>query len=66
MSKVDLLLQEISQLPQSDLEALAHEIQLKLEHLKKVKASLKRVKGAGKGVWNQDAQELVNQLREDR
>lgn len=66
MSKVDLIIQEINHLPQSDLEVLAREIQQKLERLKKVKAALKKVKGAGKGVWQVDAQELINQSREDR
>ncbi|MDO8366844.1 MAG: hypothetical protein Q7T20_08620 [Saprospiraceae bacterium] len=66
MSKVDLIIQEINHLPQSDLEILVREIQQKLERLKKVKAALKKVKGAGKGVWKIDAQEFVNQSREDR
>lgn len=66
MSKVDLIIQEISNLPQSDLEVLAAEIQQKLERLKRVKAALKKVKGAGKGVWEMDAQEFINQSREDR
>ncbi len=66
MSKIDLIIQEINHLPQSDLEVLAQEIQQKLERLKKVKAALKKVKGAGKGIWQIDAQEFVNQSREDR
>lgn len=66
MSKVDLIIQEISHLPQSDLEQLAREIQQKLERLKKVKAALKKVKGSGKGVWQVDAQEFINSSREDR
>jgi len=66
MSKVDLIILEINDLPQSDLEILAREIQQKLERLKKIKAALKKVKGAGKGVWQIDAQEFVNQSREDR
>ena len=66
MSKVDLIIQEINHLPQSDLEVLAREIQQKLERLKKVKAALKKVKGSGKGVWDGDAQEIINQSREDR
>ncbi|MBP6812461.1 MAG: hypothetical protein KA138_13120 [Saprospiraceae bacterium] len=66
MSKVDLIIQEINHLPQSDLEVLAREIQQKLERLKKVKAALKKVKGSGKGVWDGDAQEIINQSREER
>jgi hypothetical protein len=66
MSKVETLIQEINQLPQSDLEIIMREIQQKLERVKRVKAALDKVRGAGQGVWPMDAQEYVIQSREDR
>ena len=66
MSKVETLIQEINQLPQSDLELLMREIQQKLERVKRVKSALSKVRGTGQGVWPMDAQEFVNQSREDR
>lgn len=66
MSKVETLLQEIKQLPQGDLELLMIAIQQKLERVKRVKSALSKVRGAGQGVWPIDAQEYVNQSREDR
>ncbi len=66
MSKVDLIIEEINHLPQSDLEVLAREIQQKLDRLKKVKAALEKARGSGKGVWDGDAQAIINQSREDR
>ena len=66
MSKVELLLEEIQHLPQNELEVLAKEIFKRLERLQRVQAMLMKIQGAGKGLWEGDAQVIINKLREDR
>lgn len=66
MSKIEILLQEVGTLKEEEMEMLMREIQQRLERVRRIRAVLNEVRGAGTGVWPMDAQEFVNQSREDR
>jgi len=48
------------------LEKLIHQIKIEEEQGEQKNLNWDHLYGAGKGVWDLDAQEYVNQLREDR
>lgn len=60
----ELLVSEMK-LTNEELAELAREIQRRAERLTRVRKVLAKYKGIGKGVWNMDAQEHINQLRAD-
>ena len=42
------------------------ELSVQVERKEKIRQSLLALRGKGKGVWQGDAQELVNEMRTDR
>jgi hypothetical protein len=65
MSRTEQIIQEINLLTPSELELVYYEIQKRVNKTNRVKEVLSKIRGKGKGVWLLDAQEYVNQLRED-
>ena len=65
MSKVDLILQEINALHPDERNLLYQEILKKVKKMEHVLAILSKYKGKGKGIWDNDAQQHINDLRND-
>ena len=66
MSKIlEKILGDISQLSNDELKILLQEVNKHIEKMEKIRLVLSRIRGKGQGIWNQDAQEFVNQLRTD-
>ena len=64
MSKIlEKILGDISQLSNDELKILLQEVNKHIEKTEKIRLVLSRIRGKGQGIWNQDAQEFVNQLR---
>ena len=63
MTKIQSLLKEIDELDQNDLELILEKILKKVNQEKRVKSILNQYKGIGKGIWKMDAQEYINQER---
>lgn len=63
MSKVETLIQEIRTLDAEDLQKVLQELLKQADRLQLAKDALGKFTGAGKGVWEADAQEYINQLR---
>ncbi|MFM7488508.1 MAG: hypothetical protein ACKO13_16475 [Cytophagales bacterium] len=62
---VKQILEEIEGLPTNEKEQAYLYTLEKADRKKYAQKILGRIKGSGKGVWNMDAQEYVNQLRAD-
>ncbi len=65
-TNVQAIINEINTLQLQELEIVRQEVNQKIKRLMRVEAILSEVMGIGKGIWTQDAQEYVNDLREDR
>lgn len=65
MSKTEYIIQELDLLNPSELETIYHELLKKINKADRVREILAKLRGKGEGVWTQDAQEYVNQLREN-
>lgn len=65
MSKVDLILKEIDDLSPDERNLLFQEIFKKVKKMEHILSILSRYKGIGKGIWNQDAQQYINDLRKN-
>ncbi|OOG77415.1 hypothetical protein [Algoriphagus sp. A40] len=63
MSKVEILIQEIRSLEPEELQRVLQELLKQADRLQLAKDALGEFAGAGKGVWNTDAQEYTRQLR---
>ena len=64
MTKLQVVLKEISELNSNELEVVLKEILQKMNKAKAVNSILEEYKGIGKGIWNTDAQDHVNKLRD--
>lgn len=58
-----MVLQEVSLLEDDELRILLADITKRLEKSRRFQGAFARFKGRGKGVWQQDAQQYINQLR---
>ncbi|RRB11590.1 hypothetical protein [Larkinella knui] len=65
MSRAEVIIQEINTLNSEELEMVYHELMKRLNRIDRIKNTLAKVRGKGEKVWSQDAQEYVNQLREN-
>jgi hypothetical protein len=59
-----IIIQEIGSMGLSELEAIQNEV-ARMINLKKMEALLEAFIGAGTGIWDQDAQDYVDGLREE-
>ena len=63
------ILKTVPLLTPDDIKVLLEElkeINLQVERKEKIRQTLLSLKGKGKGVWAYDAQQLINEMREDR
>ena len=65
MTKIQNILQEINQLEPEELEVILKEVLKKIEESHRIESILNEYIGIGEGVWETDAQEYVNKLREE-
>lgn len=64
MTRIEKILKEIDQLNPNELETILKEIHRKIDKEKKIKSILEEYKGIGKGIWKTDAQQYINQDRD--
>lgn len=65
MSNVEKILAEISQMPVDELRIIERELSKRLSETKSVSEVFEKIAGKGRGVWTKEAQEFVNDLRND-
>lgn len=65
MTRIQTIIEEINHLSPDELELILKEILMRLDRRKKIETILDEYMGIGEGVWEVDAQEYVNELRED-
>ncbi len=65
MTKIQTIIEEIHALNSAELEALLREILLRMDAHKQAESILDEYIGSGKGIWEMDAQEYVNELRRE-
>jgi hypothetical protein len=65
MTKVQTLMLEINKLDQYELELILKEILRRIDRRKRAKAALDKLEGCGIGVWESDAQQYINALRDE-
>lgn len=63
--EVKKIIEEIEKLPADEKEELFSYVGGKIRKREYLISILNKIKGSGKGVWNMDAQDYVNQLRSD-
>jgi len=63
MSKVENILTKINELNDTELEQLMRKIIHKVDEEKRVKSILEKYRGIGKGIWNMDTQDFINEER---
>ena len=66
MTKIQTIIEEISHLNQEELEVILQEILNRLDRKNKIESLLNEYIGIGEGIWEKDAQEYVDELRQDR
>ena len=64
MTRIEKILKEIRSLNINELEIILKEIHRKVDKEKKIKSILNEYKGIGKGIWKIDAQQYVDQERD--
>lgn len=65
MTRVQTLMLEINKLDQAELELILREILRRVDRRNRAEAALDKLMGRGSGVWDGDAQQYINALRED-
>jgi len=65
MTRIQTIIEEINHLDPDELEVILKEIMTRLDRKKKIESILEEYMGIGEGVWEMDAQEYVNELREE-
>ena len=65
MTKVQTIIKDIDALAPEELEEVLQFLLKKTQRSDKVKMKLEKYRGKGQGVWQEDAQAYVNQLRKD-
>ena len=64
MTKVQLLIKEISELEKTEFDLLLDVILKRANQEKSIQAELKKFKGIGKGIWDVDAQDYISTQRQ--
>ena len=65
MTKVQTIIKEINELNRTDLELVLQEILRKIDKEKLIHSIIDEYIGIGEGIWQTDAQEYVNKLRQE-
>jgi hypothetical protein len=66
MTRVQTILEEISRLSPEEMESVYITLRKQMDRLQRIKLALRNYVGQASGFWHEDAQEYVNQLREER
>lgn len=64
-STVQSIIEQIRKLNTDELELILKEVFESVKRKKRIMLTLDNFIGTGKGIWNLDAQEYVNSLREE-
>ena len=65
MTKIQHILGEIEQLEPQELEYLLNELVKKVNEVRNLDTLFDEYIGIGEGIWKSDAQEFVNELRDE-
>ncbi len=65
MKDLNCILEEIEKLSSEEKVSVYNHIQSRLTKKEHILASLEKIRGIGKGIWDEDAQEYINRLRAD-
>ena len=65
MTKIEKILMEINALEPKEAKILFRELLKKLRRKEEALNFLAKLKGVGKGLWKEDAQEFVSKSRQD-
>ncbi|MDX1939311.1 MAG: hypothetical protein SFU99_02100 [Saprospiraceae bacterium] len=65
MTKIQTIIEEIHDLNSEELETLLREILQRINAYQQAESILNEYIGSGKGIWEMDAQEYVNELRRE-
>jgi hypothetical protein len=65
MTRIQTIIEEINHLEQGELEIILQEILKRIDRRKQIDSILDESIGIGEGVWETDAQDYVNELREE-
>jgi len=65
MTKVQNILNEIDDLNEAELEMVLKEIKRKIDRARRADLALKKFIGQGNTVWDVDAQDYIDRLREE-
>jgi len=65
MSLTDQIIQEIDSLPPTELEVIYQEVAKRMSQISRATKLLAKYRGKGQGIWSLDAQEYVQQLRQN-
>lgn len=65
MRQIQTILHEIDLLQPNELVMLYQEVERRVRRINKASVILSKYCGRGKGVWLEDAQDYINQLRND-
>ena len=63
MTRVQHILKELDHLDINELELILKVIHKRVDQEKRIKSILREYKGIGEGIWKIDAQEYINQDR---
>ena len=67
MTDLESVLSDIEKLDNEELIIVVSEVSKRIKRKNKAEAALKKLKGKGKGLWNDhEPQDHVNELRKDR
>lgn len=65
MTKVQTLIRELETLDTQETEKILQFLLIRVRQQETVRARLAKYRGVGQGIWQEEAQQYVNQLRED-
>lgn len=65
MSLTEQIIQSIDLLPPTELEVIYQEVAKRMSNISRATKLLAKYRGKGRGIWSMDAQEYVQQLRQD-
>lgn len=65
MKELNAILRDIDKLPLDDLELILKRIVHRLHESQRIESIIEEYRGIGKGIWDSDAQEFINKLREN-
>ena len=62
---IQQIIKEIEALPEAEQLRILSRLNDKVKNKERILKSLDEIRGIGKGLWNEDAQEYINRMRAD-